>query len=44
MEGGRAALQAIRDADYDVLARAPRPTLRHKARAVRALARLWMSW
>ena len=43
-EGGRAALQAIRDADYDVLGRAPRPTLRHKARAVRAVARLWMSW
>lgn len=43
-EGGRAALHAIRDADYDVLGRAPRPTLRHKARAVRAVARLWMSW
>lgn len=43
-EGGRAALHAIRDADYDVLGRAPRPTLRHKARAARTLARLWMSW
>lgn len=43
-EGGRAALQAIRDADYDVLGRSPRPTLRHKARAVGAVARLWMSW
>ena len=43
-EGGRAALQAIRDADYDVLGRAPRPTLRHKLGLVRALARLWMSW
>ena len=43
-EGGRAALQAIRDADYDVLAQAPRPALQHKLRVVRALARLWMSW
>ena len=44
VEGGRAALDAIRDADFDVLSQAPRPTLRHKARAARVLARLWMSW
>ncbi len=44
VEGGRAALEAIRDADYDVLSQAPRPAFRHKAHAARALARLWMSW
>lgn len=44
VEGGRAALDSIRDADFDVLSRSPRPSLRHKARAARTLMGLWMSW
>ena len=44
IEGGRAALQAIRRADYDVLTQTPRPDARAKARAALRVLRLALDW
>ncbi len=44
IEGGRAALDAIREADYDVLTQSPRPTARAKARAALRVLRLALDW
>ena len=44
IEGGRAALQAIRDADYDVLTQSPRPNARAKARAALRVLRIALDW
>ena len=44
IEGGRAALAAIREADYDVLTRSPRPQARAKARAALRVLRLALDW
>ena len=44
IEGGRAALQAIREADYDVLTQAPRPNARARARAALRVGRLALDW
>ncbi|MDE2869966.1 MAG: squalene synthase HpnC [Chloroflexota bacterium] len=44
IEGGRAALQAIREADYDVLTQSPRPRARAKARAALRVMRVALDW
>ena len=44
IEGGRAALQAIRLADYNVLTESPRPNARAKARAALRVLRLALDW
>ena len=44
IEGGRAALQAIRLADYNVLTENPRPNARAKARAALRVLRLALDW
>ena len=44
IEGGRAALQAIRDADYDVLTQSPRPDARAKTRAALRVLRIALDW
>lgn len=44
IEGGRAALDAIRKADYNVLTQSPRPTARAKARAALRVLRLALDW
>ena len=44
IEGGQAALQAIREANYDVLTQSPRPRGRAKARAVLRVLRLALDW
>ena len=44
IEGGRAALQAIRLADYNVLTENPRPGARAKARAALRVLRLALDW
>lgn len=44
IEGGRAALGAIREADYDVLTQSPRPNARAKARAALRVLRLALDW
>ena len=44
IEGGRAALQAIRLADYNVLTESPRPDARAKARAALRVLRLALDW
>lgn len=44
IEGGRAALQAIRQADYDVLTQNPRPDARAKAATTLRVLRLALDW
>ncbi len=44
IEGGRAALQAIRDAEYDVLTQSPRPNARAKTRAALRVLRIALDW
>ncbi len=44
IEGGRTALQAIRDADYDVLTQSPRPDARAKTRAALRVLRIALDW
>lgn len=44
IEGGRAALQAIREADYDVLTQSPRPDARAKLRAALRVMRVPLDW
>ena len=44
IEGGRAALHAIRLADYNVLTDSPRPNARAKARAALRVLRLALDW
>ena len=44
IEGGRAALQAIRQADYDVLTQSPRPDAKAKAVAAMRVLRTALDW
>ncbi len=44
IEGGRTALHAIRQADYNVLTENPRPNARAKARAALRVLRLALDW
>ena len=44
IEGGRAALQAIHEADYDVLTQSPRPDARAKLRAALRVMRVALDW
>ena len=44
IEGGRAALQAIRQADYDVLTQSPRPHARAKIGAALRVMRVALDW
>ncbi len=44
IEGGRAALQAIREADYDVLTQSPRPHARARVLAALRVMRIALDW